>query len=323
MIFPQQFPSLTIPTGAGPGQQRITINDNQDGAILVYDSTGALIVSIASAAGTDSVGNAYQAGVTTYGVNTTINVLEDDIVLTANNGSKAILESGNNASLFLTPIQATGPFSAGAVTTNIGGGNHPGMQIASPSDTVNGKFSDIILQGSSSTDARTIILSLASFWNHTGTFQINSSDIGSGIQAVQEITANISGLGVTETTVMTLPSMTFQNGRAYRVHLWGLQQSTTADTYFLHQFRSGTGTGGTLWKQQMRVPTVNVASVNSAVDLTFLLVNNTGADITTTSTWTTSCASGTGILAASAGNHATATIEDVGLASQWVGQPIS
>lgn len=324
MEFPQQFPELTIPTGAGPNDARITINKNQNGAILVYGPGGVLVASIAGTAGVDDQGNAYQAGVTIYGPTTAINFLLNDGTWTAADGSKVVVETGAGASIFLLPQSLlNNPWFDGDIVTTIGGGNHPALSIESPSDQVNAKSSSITLEGSSITDATTKIFSSATFWNHTGTFQINSSDIGSGIQSQQEITANVTGITTTEVTVMTLPSMRFKGGRAYRVHLQGLQQSTTADTYFLHRLRAGTGTAGTIYKDQLRIPTLNAVSVNGEVDLTFLLVNTTGADIVTTTTWTTSCAAGTGILAASAGNHATATIEDVGLASQWPGQPIS
>jgi len=138
------------------------------------------------------------------------------------------------------------------------------------------------------------------------------------------LTSNITGLTTTETVMMTIPSMTFTNGRAYKVILWGLQQSTTASTHFLYRLRKGSAsTTGTIYKDQMRVPTLSTASTNNPCNLVFLLVNTSGADITTATTWTGSCAAGTGIFAASAGNVATATIEDAGLASQWTGQPVT
>lgn len=157
-------------------------------------------------------------------------------------------------------------------------------------------------------------------------FLNGSVDQGRGAQSFQTVTANIGVTPAgTEITIMTLPSMTFVDGRAYRVDLWGLQQSTsTADTYFLHQFRKGTGTGGTLYKGQMRVRTLNGTTINNPVNLSFYLVNNSGANITTTTTWTASCAVGAGgVFAATSGNQASATIIDVGLATQYPGQAIS
>lgn len=159
MEFPQQFPSLTIPTGAGPGQQRITINDGQDGAILVYDNTGALIVSIASAAGVDSQGTAYQAGVTIYSATTAINLLANDGTWTAADGSKVVVEAGAGASIFFLPqTSVQGPWFDGEIVTDIGGGGHPGLQLFSPSSQVNATNASIELQGGSNSSPATNIL---------------------------------------------------------------------------------------------------------------------------------------------------------------------
>lgn len=54
--------SLTLPTGAVAPQQRISLDGTSD-TILVYDSSGALIASVAASAGTDGEGNAYPAGI--------------------------------------------------------------------------------------------------------------------------------------------------------------------------------------------------------------------------------------------------------------------
>lgn len=299
----------------------------QNGVALYYSGTpalGNLVVSIAASAGVDSFGNAYQAGLTVYTTDTLINIFGDDIVLNGANGSKAVLESGSNASLFLTPDPTTGPWFAGGMNSNIGGGNHPTTEIFSPTDSVNGNICSISLEGSSTADARTIILSACTFWNHTGTFQINSSDIGSGIQSMIAITANVTGITTTEQVIATVPSMKFVNGRSYKVVIWGLHQSTTASTYFLYRIRKGSATtSGTIYKDQVRIPTLPVASTNGAVSATFFLENTTGADITTALTLTGSVAAGTGIFAASAGNVASVTVEDQGLASQWPGDPIT
>lgn len=58
--------SLTLPTGAVPPDQRIVLNGATD-TILVYSATGALIASVAATAGTDGLGNAYPAGISSTG----------------------------------------------------------------------------------------------------------------------------------------------------------------------------------------------------------------------------------------------------------------
>jgi hypothetical protein len=138
VIFPQQFPSLTIPTGAGSGQQRITINDQQDGKIKVYDSSGNLVdaiggaqgqiilydssgnmvVSLASAAGTDDkTGLPFQAGITAYTSTTAINLFGNDGTWTASDGSKIVVEAAAGASIFFTPQSTGGPWFDGVLQT--------------------------------------------------------------------------------------------------------------------------------------------------------------------------------------------------------------
>lgn len=67
--------SLTLPTGAVPPQQRITLDGSSD-TILIYSATGALIASIAATAGTDGLGNSYPAGISSTG-----GVISDSIIL--------------------------------------------------------------------------------------------------------------------------------------------------------------------------------------------------------------------------------------------------
>lgn len=186
MQFPTQFPFLVIPTGAGPGQQRITINYGQDGKIKVYDSAGHLVdaiggaegqfilydtngnmvVSLASTAGTDDVtGLPFQAGITVYTATTAINMFGNDLVLTASDGSELVLETGSSASIFFTPSPGSSTYNAGDINTTIGGGNHPGLMISSPSDTVNTASSSIVLEGASASSTSTILLMQATTSN--------------------------------------------------------------------------------------------------------------------------------------------------------------
>ena len=200
MQFPTQFPFLVIPTGAGPGQQRITINFGQDGKIkvydqngnlvdaiggpqgqfILYDSSGNMVISLASTAGTDDrTGLPFQAGITTYTSTTSINLFQNDITVTASNGSKVVIESANEASVFLTPPTATGPWFAGLIGTQIFGSNHPGTIIESPTDSVNGVLSQISLLGSSTTSATTSIFLQSSIMNSNGLNQFGNMVLGS------------------------------------------------------------------------------------------------------------------------------------------------
>ncbi len=311
-----------------------TIGPNS--GIFVYSgvpATGNLVGSWTSVAGTDSFGNAYDAGLTLYSTTGLINISTagGDVITqwldTVNLSQIAISVGGGSASESFTPPAgpAAGwePANIGAAISNVFGANTAQFGITGAYNRAHVSTPSIIFFGSSDSSSSNRLDINTQLVRVSGHLDVGTVDIGSGIQSMAEITANVSGITTTETTLMTIPSMTFVNQRAYRVTLWGLHQSTTADTYFLYRLREGTGTGGTIYKDQMRVPTLNAVSTNGAVSLTFILVNETGADITTETTWTGSCAAGTGVFAASPGNHATATIEDVGLASAWPGQPIS
>ena len=308
--------------------------------IFVYSSTpalGDLVGSWTSAAGTDAYGNAYDEGLTLYSPDGKINLavsggdinaLWSDLV----NGSAINIGVGGGSALqeFTPPTTGLPPGGSwqsggiGASVSNIFGTNTAEMFISGPYNTAHVSHPQILLFGSSDTSSSNRVDVNTQLVRISGNLDVGTVDVGAGIQSGTEITANVTGITTTEVVLMTIPSMTFTDGRAYRVTLWGLHQSTTADTYFLYRLRKGSATtSGTVYKDQMRVATVSTASVNSAVSLTFTLVNTSGADITTATTWTGSCAAGTGIFAASAGNHATATIEDVGLASAWPGQPVS
>lgn len=198
MQFPTEFPFLVIPTGAGPGQQRITINYNQDGKIKVYDSAGHLVdalggaqgqfilydssgnmvVSLASTAGIDDfTGLPFQAGITTYTSTTAINLFGNDGTWTASNGSKIVVESATEASIFLTPHN--GPWNAASISTGlVGSPAHPFLFITSPADTTNDIAASILIQGSSSASPARDIALTAETIEAAGIFSANNIAVG-------------------------------------------------------------------------------------------------------------------------------------------------
>lgn len=305
--------------------------------IFLYSGTpanGNLVGSWTSASGTDAFGNAYQTGLSLYSSQGTINFNDSggDVIaqwLDTVNGSEIDIAVGGGAAGidFKPPTNGGATWQDGsisAVVSNVFGTNTAELGITSPYNTAHVASASILLFGSSDTQASNRIDMNTQLVRVSGALDVGGVDIGAGIQSQVSITSNVGSLGTTETVLMTVPSMTFTNGRAYRVSMWGLQNSTSSDTHFLYRLRKGNAsTSGTIYKDQMRVPTVNSASTNNAVSLSTILVNTSGADITTAVTFTGSVAVGTGTFAASAGNVAYVTIEDVGLASAWPGQPIS
>ena len=291
--------------------------------IFLYSGTpaaGNLVGSWASAAGTDAFGNTYPLGFnvsSTLGGGVSIDPTDGILLSTSPNANTVLIKDGE------IQIAHQGDSSGALVIQNFRGGTRGTISIEGgplASSDVNAYIALITkLVGNDP------IVQIGNARNGGQASLVNDTiDMGRGLQSQASITANVSGITTTETVLMTVPSMTYKNGRAYRVTVWGLAQSTTASTYFLYRLRKGSAsTSGTIYKDQMRVPVRGTASTHSAVSLVFTLVNTSGADITTAVTLTGSCAAGTGIFAASSGNVATTTVEDVGLATQWPGQPIS
>jgi len=313
-----EFNNLTI-RGTFSGNYFILSTDG----LFFYSALPALgnmTGSWASAAGIDAYGNAYPAGLEIYSPLGSIALDALDGVL------HSVGSSGDRVDIFdgTVAFQKSGDYGQASIIQNLGSDVNGSLTLSGGEHLISDRSAYLAI--GTATTGNTPYIRMARYLGGQCDVLNDAIDQGRGVQAFTTVTANVAlGTAGTEFTLMTLPSMTFVNGRAYRVDLWGLQQSTTtADTYFLHQFRKGTGIGGTLYKGQMRVRTLNATSTNNSVGLSFYLENTSGADITTTTTWTASCAAGTGgIFAASAGNQASATIVDVGLASQYSGQGVS
>ncbi|MGW6741625.1 hypothetical protein ACWGDX_13015 [Streptomyces sp. NPDC055025] len=140
------------------------------------------------------------------------------------------------------------------------------------------------------------------------------------------ITANAATTAsTTEVAVITSPSITLKNGRAYRFELRGLVQHATLNTTDLVAFRlRRTSTTGPLIRNLGSVPVTNLTSGarNHAVNLTHIGVNTSGADIggpvLATYSWDAG-SSVTFIFAASTATPATLTITDAGPAAAFAG----
>lgn len=311
-----EFNNLTI-RGTFQGTDFI-INSS---GIFLYSSTPALgnmSGSWAALAGTDAFGNAYPMGLKIYSTfgNLVLGPVDGDILSTGSSG--ATIRIGDGELDFKQP----GDNSTATIIQNLGGPTNGSLTLSS--GKTNSSDTSAFLALVSKTVGVDPQILIRNYAGGQLSLMNDTIDMGRGLQSDVSITANVTGITTTETVLMTIPSMTYKNGRAYRVTLWGLAQSTTASTYFLYRLRAGSAsTTGTIYKDQMRVPVLSTASTNSAVSLVFTLTNVSGADITTAVTWTGSVAAGTGIFAASAGNVAQATVEDIGLASQWPGQPVT
>jgi hypothetical protein len=152
-----------------------------------------------------------------------------------------------------------------------------------------------------------------------GAFSIGGTEMGRGIKAFVNRTAAVTIPNATDAVLLTLPSMTFVNGRAYKFTVYGYMTLANAETYALFNFRKGTTAGGTVIVGGMRVRGQAAAGGSDLVVMTsFMLTNTSGADITTQMVWTGSVASGTGTWDASSTTLPSyAMIEDMGLASAY------
>ncbi|MGS2592114.1 hypothetical protein [Streptomyces hebeiensis] len=154
-----------------------------------------------------------------------------------------------------------------------------------------------------------------------GTLTVAGKDAGLGLITSVTRTANLLSISTTNMALMTTPSMTWRDGRTYSVHLVGLMNSTTANTYALYQIAKGTTAAGTVIRGQIRIPVAGTA--NTHHEFTINVSNTTGADITTAITVTVSIAAGTGQFSASPATPAYVTVTDLGLATDWPGTPLT
>lgn len=154
-----------------------------------------------------------------------------------------------------------------------------------------------------------------------GDFSIQGRAQGRGLLTQFTRTAPVSGWS-TETVLMTVPSTTYVNGRAYRMTIWGRLQMSVGTAWALLIIRKATVTG-TIYSAAVRegVPT---GGVDAYTSMTTYFKNTSGADIVTAIVLTGQASSGTGTWNAdSSSSMSFITVEDIGLASDWPGMPIT
>ncbi|MFL5910546.1 MAG: hypothetical protein ACJ768_08285 [Gaiellaceae bacterium] len=130
------------------------------------------------------------------------------------------------------------------------------------------------------------------------------------------ITANSSTTTTTEAVAITTPSITFQNGRAYRITYKGLGAGTVNGDNGQFRVRK-TNTSGSTYIDSFRIP---MFSGNTMFNLQNICANNSGADISAVLVGTyvlVTGGTGTAAVAASTTNVAFILVEDMGLASNF------
>lgn len=154
-----------------------------------------------------------------------------------------------------------------------------------------------------------------------GTLTVAGKDAGRGLITSLLQIINITNISTANAALMTTASMTFVNGRAYRVEMLGLMNSTTAGAYALYQVVKGTTAAGAVIRGQMRMPLA--ATSNTHQTFSVIITNTTGANITTALTATGSVSAGVGQFSGSVPSPATMSVADIGLAADWPGASIT
>ncbi|MFL6116729.1 MAG: H-type lectin domain-containing protein [Catenulispora sp.] len=146
--------------------------------------TGNLVLSITALAGTDPYGNVYQAGLTTYSTEGTINLLDTVATfLDTVNGSEIDIEVGGGAAtLAFTPPAAAGvawqQAGIGAFNTNVFGPNTAELSISAPYNRAHVSRPSIEMFGSSDTSSNNRIDLTTQLARVTGDLTAGSIDSG-------------------------------------------------------------------------------------------------------------------------------------------------
>ena len=145
---------------------------------------------------------------------------------------------------------------------------------------------------------------------------INGSPItpgGGSTPHSYEYTVTNSGAISSETVLLTIPSTTYESGRAYRMEVRGRLQASTANTGTLRA-RLGTTTGGTLFATLGGVP-VTATGANPAAGFNFEVyfkVDSGDPDVTSAIVITLASSTGTDTLLAGSNEPAYVVTYDVG-----------
>lgn len=143
-------------------------------------------------------------------------------------------------------------------------------------------------------------------------------DQGKGLIDYTAIVANTGTVTTTETVGITSASMTFENGRAYKIHVHGLLQSSVVNDVVRSRTRRNT-VSGTILMDTMNTVTIQTANTNEIFDYSQIVANTSGSNITSAVlvTYHRIAGSGNVRIAADAANPAWIEIRDIGLASDY------
>lgn len=287
-------------------QNVIQINPAKQ-ALFVYSGTpasGNLIASVAATSGTDTVGNKYGAGFTTYGLDVfghTITSILASGALTFANPAAPTLEVGEvSASTTFSPtiyrLQIFPPRPAGFA--------FPGIQMYCESAL--GAADDLIQ-----------IYGTTTQFPNTKSWDIGGVQQGLGPVGFAANQAP-TGTTVAEAVAITTAAITWKANRAYRVTAHGLAQSTVAGDQVRIRVRKANLAGISLLDTGSGIVVPNTAT--SLFDPSAIFITNAAPPAATALAMTYQRNAGTGNVSvfASVTDPAYCDITDIGAASQFV-----
>ncbi|MGW5003229.1 hypothetical protein ACWEP8_36875 [Streptomyces hydrogenans] len=163
-------------------------------------------------------------------------------------------------------------------------------------------------------------LSTASDLTIGGNVRVGGVDQGRGRVAFVGIQANTATTTTTELAAITTPNITFKNGRAYRVHYHALLVSSiAADVVRCRIWRGQINSPGVSLVDSIYAHQVPVANQQVLMDMTQVVTNTSGADITAPLIGTVIRTNGTGNVQviANSNNPAWLSVHDIGLATDY------
>lgn len=153
-----------------------------------------------------------------------------------------------------------------------------------------------------------------------GDFRLAGIAQGRGRVAFVGIQANTATTTTTELAAITTPNITFKNGRAYRVHYHALLvSSVAADVVRCRVWRGQINSPGVSLVDSIYAHQVPVANQQVLMDMTQVVTNTSGADITAPLIGTVIRTNGTGNVQviANSNNPAWLSVHDIGLATDY------
>jgi hypothetical protein len=218
------------------------------------------------------------------------------------------------------PVLVVGTLAFGVVVENQrftgGTGTHFGFYQAQnfnfdSASTVNFNGGTVAVLGSG-----VLFLDTATQLNTVGAFSIDGRSQGRGLIVQKEATADSGAIGA-ETVMITLPSATYKNGRAFRVMIQQDAVSSAAGNFTVNRIRRGTTTAGA----QVALRSFPTWTANTVNDWAVELRNTSGSDVTQQMVLTWNTTAGTSTQKGGTNTISAVEVWDIGIATDYPNRP--